>query len=69
LASDPATFNPAKLNFSNWIESFDAVGIANAVMTAKHGCGHLLWPTNVSLPDGSPYVVPSFDCHPHVDSS
>jgi hypothetical protein len=26
-----------------------------AVLTAKHGCGHLLWPTAVTLPDGSPY--------------
>ena len=42
-ASDPTTFNPTKLNFSNWLESFRAVGIQNAVMTAKHGCGHLLW--------------------------
>ena len=24
-------------------------------MTAKHGCGHLLWPTNTKLPDGSDY--------------
>jgi alpha-L-fucosidase len=25
------------------------------VLTAKHGCGFLLWQTNVTLPDGSPY--------------
>ena len=24
-------------------------------MTAKHGCGFLLWPTDTILPDGSPY--------------
>ena len=24
-------------------------------MTAKHGCGFLLWPTETTLPDGSPY--------------
>lgn len=55
-SSDPATFNPAKLNFSQWLESFDALGVRNAVMTAKHGCGHLLWPTKTTLPDGSPYA-------------
>lgn len=56
LSSDPATFNPTKLNFSQWLESFDALGIRNAVMTAKHGCGHLLWPTTTTLPDGSEYT-------------
>ena len=55
-SSDPATFNPTKLNFSNWIDSFDAVGIRNAVMTAKHGCGHLLWPTQTLLPGGVEYT-------------
>ena len=25
------------------------------MLTAKHGCGHLLWPTNVSLPGGEEY--------------
>lgn len=55
-ASLASTFNPAKLNYSQWLASFDALGIRNAVMTAKHGCGHLLWPTKVTLPDGSPYT-------------
>lgn len=35
MSSDPATFNPSKLNFSNWLESFRAVGITNAVMTVR----------------------------------
>jgi alpha-L-fucosidase len=56
LASDPATFNPKLLNFSNWIEIMKVVGIRNAVMTAKHGCGHLLWPTAVKLPGGAEYT-------------
>ena len=34
---------------------YSRVGVKGAVLTAKHGCGHLLWPTNVSLPDGRPY--------------
>eukprot|EP00961_Rhodomonas_salina_P076462 1026725-Rhodomonas_salina.2 len=53
--SDPATFNPAKLNISNWVESIVNVGAKHAVLTAKHGCGFLLWPTKVTLPDGRPY--------------
>ena len=27
----------------------------SVILTAKHGCGFLLWPTNVTLPDGSNY--------------
>jgi alpha-L-fucosidase len=30
--------------------------VKGAVLTAKHGCGHLLWPTNVTFADGSPYT-------------
>ena len=32
------------------------LGAKHAVLTAKHGCGHLLWPTKVTLPDGRPYT-------------
>jgi alpha-L-fucosidase len=32
-----------------------ALGVKEAVLTAKHGCGFLLWQTNTTLPDGSPY--------------
>ena len=55
-SSNPATFDPKLLNFSNWIELMKSVGISNAVMTAKHGCGHLLWPTKVKLPGGEEYT-------------
>eukprot|EP00039_Didymoeca_costata_P024254 m.9779 g.9779 ORF g.9779 m.9779 type:complete len:461 (-) comp4131_c0_seq1:25-1407(-) len=51
----PASFAPSNLNISNWIESYKAVGVKSAILTAKHGCGFLLWPTNVTLPDGSNY--------------
>ena len=37
------------------MESITALGANIAVLTAKHGCGFLLWPTNSTLPDGSPY--------------
>eukprot|EP00050_Salpingoeca_kvevrii_P006858 m.292192 g.292192 ORF g.292192 m.292192 type:complete len:631 (-) comp12583_c0_seq1:139-2031(-) len=53
--SDPALFNPVGLNVSNWIESYKAVGAKHAVLTAKHGCGFLLWDSDSKLPDGSEY--------------
>ena len=49
-SGDEATFNPTLLNISQWVDSMRALGVANAVLTAKHGCGHLLWPTKVTLP-------------------
>eukprot|EP01062_Namystynia_karyoxenos_P007688 TRINITY_DN12701_c0_g1_i1.p1 TRINITY_DN12701_c0_g1~~TRINITY_DN12701_c0_g1_i1.p1 ORF type:complete len:478 (+),score=111.41 TRINITY_DN12701_c0_g1_i1:82-1434(+) len=53
--SDPATFNPVKLNTTQWMESITGLGANIAVLTAKHGCGFALWPTKTTLPDGSPY--------------
>ena len=53
--SNPKTFNPYKLNISNWIASMKDLGAKHGVLTAKHGCGFLLWPTNTTLPGGSPY--------------
>eukprot|EP00662_Eupelagonemidae_sp_cell21_P039398 gene39398-biopygen78289 len=53
--SDPATFNPVKLNTTQWMESITALGANIAILTAKHGCGFTLWPTKAVLPDGSPY--------------
>lgn len=32
------------------------LGVTEAVLTAKHGCGFYIWPTNVTLPDGRPYA-------------
>ena len=51
----PSSFAPTRLNISNWIEGYKAIGARSAILTAKHGCGFLLWPTNVTLPDGSNY--------------
>ena len=50
-----STFNPTKLDFQAWADIMKAVGIKSAVLTAKHGCGHLLWKTNTTLPSGAPY--------------
>ena len=57
-SSNPATFNPTKLNTTQWAEVYKRVGVKGAVLTAKHGCGHLLWPTKVTLPDGKPCTGP-----------
>jgi alpha-L-fucosidase len=51
----PSAFAPTNLNISNWIESYKAVGAKSAILTAKHGCGFFLWPTNVTLPNGENY--------------
>ena len=51
----PSSFAPTNLNISNWIESYKAVGCKSGILTAKHGCGFLLWNTNITLPDGSNY--------------
>lgn len=55
-ASNPASFNPTALNVSQWVASMQTIGATYAVITAKHGCGHLLWPTKVALPSGAPYT-------------
>mmetsp|Transcript_3393 Transcript_3393/g.7325 ORF Transcript_3393/g.7325 Transcript_3393/m.7325 type:complete len:199 (+) Transcript_3393:172-768(+) len=51
--SDPGTFRPKLLNTTQWFDSINALGAKIAVLTAKHGCGFLLWPTNASLPPSS----------------
>lgn len=63
LTSDPRTFNPVKLNTTQWMDSITALGANIAILTAKHGCGFTIWPTKSTLPDGSPYgydVSPCF---------
>eukprot|EP01116_Phalansterium_solitarium_P016962 TRINITY_DN405_c0_g1_i1.p1 TRINITY_DN405_c0_g1~~TRINITY_DN405_c0_g1_i1.p1 ORF type:complete len:619 (-),score=278.33 TRINITY_DN405_c0_g1_i1:113-1969(-) len=54
-SSNPGSFAPSNLNFSNWAVSFQAIGAKHAILTAKHGCGHLLWPSKVQLPNGTVY--------------
>ena len=53
--SDPATFDPAQLNTTQWMESITGLGANIAILTAKHGCGFTLWPTKSTLPGGAPY--------------
>ena len=55
----PSSFAPSKLNISNWVESYHAVGVKSGILTAKHGCGFLLWPTNVTLPGGENCTDPT----------
>ena len=56
LTNDPKTFNPEKLNTTQWIDVMQDLGAKHATLTAKHGCGFLLWPTKSTLPDGeTPY--------------
>jgi alpha-L-fucosidase len=51
----PATFNPKLLNTTQWMDSVTALGANIAVLTAKHGCGFLLWPTNTTFDDQTRY--------------
>lgn len=48
--SDRNTFRPRSLNTTQWFDSINALGAKIAVLTAKHGCGFLLWPTNATIP-------------------
>jgi alpha-L-fucosidase len=62
-SGNPNSFAPTNLNISQWADLMLDLGINEAVMTAKHGCGFLLWPTNVTLPNGQgPYTY-------HVNST
>ena len=54
-SKEPSSFAPTNMNVSNWIENYQAVGVKSGILTAKHGCGFLLWPTNVTLPGGANY--------------
>jgi len=53
--SSPKAFAPSDLDCDDWASAMQLLGIKEAVLTAKHGCGFTLWPTNVSLPDGTRY--------------
>lgn len=67
--SKPATFAPTSLNTTQWVEAYQALGATSAVLTAKHGCGFLLWPSNVTIPSGAqyPYSVGRSDSAYHGD--
>lgn len=49
----PSAFEPAALNVTGWVEAAKLFGAKYCVLTAQHSCGFALWPSNVSLADGS----------------
>mmetsp|Transcript_35609 Transcript_35609/g.63321 ORF Transcript_35609/g.63321 Transcript_35609/m.63321 type:complete len:467 (+) Transcript_35609:39-1439(+) len=53
--ADPSGFQPAKLDTDQWAQSFADLGVREAVLVAKHGCGYTLWPSNATEPDGKRY--------------
>jgi len=55
MSSSPATFNPVKLNTTQWMESISALGANIAILTAKHGCGFTIFESDAKLPNGEPY--------------
>jgi hypothetical protein len=51
---DPDLFAPtAHVDTDQWVSLIKAYGGKYAVLTVKHNCGFLLYPSNTSLPDGS----------------
>ena len=59
-SSNAESFKPTRLNTSQWADVMVDLGAKGAILTAKHGCGFLLWPSNSKLPNGTryPYQVP-----------
>ena len=51
----PSSFAPTSLDTDNWAASMTALGVKEAVLTAKHGCGFAIWPTHAKLPNGTRY--------------
>lgn len=53
---DPDKFVISEERFTDqWAQSMHSLGVTYAVMVLKQHCGWAMWPSNVSLPDGSVY--------------
>ena len=48
-SGNPALFHPYLLDTDQWAGVFQRLGAHHAVLTAKHGCGFLLWPSDVLI--------------------
>jgi alpha-L-fucosidase len=51
----PSSFAPSSLDTDNWAAAMAHLGVHEAVLTAKHGCGFAIWPTQAKLPNGTAY--------------
>lgn len=58
---NPAMFNPYLLDTDQWASVLQRLGAKHAVLTAKHGCGFLLWPTKVPLTNAATNQTQSYD--------
>ncbi|CAF4125027.1 unnamed protein product, partial [Adineta steineri] len=50
LVPPTSRFNPYLLSTDNWVQTIIDFGAKYAVLVAKHNCGFLLSPTNVTFP-------------------